>query len=96
MIHRLGAYLLLLLVSGVALGTQRVEDPRVRAAAAIAPVLVVLQVVLGVFNVLLAVPVWVTAAHLSTAAALFAVLALGALRAIARPLAMAPAGEALS
>jgi len=62
-----------------------VEDPRIRAAAVVAPALVVLQVALGVFNVLLAVPVWITAAHLATATALFAVLALAALRAHARP-----------
>lgn len=87
MIHRLGAYLLLVLMVGVAFGAQRVEDARVRAAAQVAPALVLLQVVLGVFNVLLAVPVWVTAAHLATATALFALLALAALRAFARPLA---------
>lgn len=84
MIHRLGAYLLLVLMVGVAFGAQRVEDARVRAAAQVAPALVLLQVVLGVFNVLLAVPVWVTAAHLATATALFALLALAALRAFAR------------
>jgi cytochrome c oxidase assembly protein subunit 15 len=85
MIHRLGAYLLFAFVVLVAFGTRRVEDPRIRAAALVAPALVVLQVALGVFNVLLAVPVWITAAHLATATALFAVLALAALRALARP-----------
>ena len=85
MIHRYGAYLLLVFLTAVAFGTRRVEDPRVRAAALLAPVLVLLQAVLGVFNVLLAVPVWITAAHLATASALFAMLTLAALRAQARP-----------
>jgi cytochrome c oxidase assembly protein subunit 15 len=85
MIHRFGAYLLLVFVVLVAFGTRRVEDARIRAAALVAPALVVLQVALGVFNVLLAVPVWITAAHLATATALFAVLALATLRALARP-----------
>jgi heme A synthase len=85
MIHRYGAWLLLAFVVLVAFMTRKVEDPRIRAAAVVAPALVVLQVALGVFNVLLAVPVWITAAHLATATALFAVLALAALRAHARP-----------
>jgi heme A synthase len=85
MIHRLGAYLLLALLVGVAFAAQRVEDPRVRATATVAPALVLLQVVLGVFNVLLAVPVWITAAHLATGSVLFGLLVLATLRAFARP-----------
>jgi len=85
MIHRYGAWLLLAFVVLVAFMTRKVEDPRIRAAAVVAPALVVLQVALGVFNVLLAVPVWITAAHLATATVLFAVLALAALRAHVRP-----------
>jgi heme A synthase len=84
MIHRYGAWLLLAFVVVVAFATRKVEDPRIRAAALVAPALVALQVALGVFNVLLAVPVWISAAHLATATALFAVLALAALRAHAR------------
>jgi heme A synthase len=83
MIHRFGAYLLAVLLVGVAFGVQRAHDPRVRAAAAIAPALVLLQVVLGVFNVLLAIPVWITAAHLATGTLLFALLALATLRVFA-------------
>jgi cytochrome c oxidase assembly protein subunit 15 len=85
MIHRYGAYLLLGFVLLVAFATRSVEDPRIRAATLVAPALIVLQVVLGVFNVLLAVPVWITAAHLATATALFATFALAAFRAQARP-----------
>ena len=84
MIHRFGAYLLTLLLVGVAFGAQRAQDSRVRAAAALAPALVALQIVLGVFNVLLAIPVWITAAHVATGALLYALLALATLRAFAR------------
>ena len=87
MIHRYGAYLLALLLVGVAFGSQRAQDPRVRAAAALAPALVLVQILLGVFNVLLAVPVWITAAHLATGALLFALLALATMRAFS------PGGE---
>ncbi len=83
MIHRFGAYLLAGLLVGVAFGAQRAQDSRVRAVAALAPALVLLQIVLGVFNVLLAVPVWITAAHLATGTLLYALLALATLRAFA-------------
>jgi len=90
MIHRYGAYLLFAFVVLVAFATRKVEDPRVRAATLVAPALVVLQAVLGVFNVLLAVPVWITAAHLLTASVLFATFTLAAFRAQARPRPEAP------
>jgi len=90
MIHRYGAWLLTVLLVGVAFGARRAQDPRVRAAAAILPALVLLQIVLGVFNVLLAIPVWITAAHLATGTLLYALLVVATLRAFA-PL---PAGEA--
>jgi heme A synthase len=83
MIHRYGAWLLALLLVGVAFGAQRAQDPRVRAAAAILPALVLLQIVLGAFNVLLAVPVWITAAHLATGTLLYALLVTATLRAFA-------------
>jgi len=90
MIHRYGAYLLFAFVVLVAFATRKVEDPRVRAATLVAPALVVLQAVLGVFNVLLAVPVSITAAHLLTASVLFATFTLAAFRAQARPRPEAP------
>ena len=83
MAHRLGAYGLAALLVVVAFSAQRAQDARVRAAVGIAPALLVLQIVLGVFNVLLAVPVWITAAHLATAAMLFALLVVATLRAFA-------------
>jgi cytochrome c oxidase assembly protein subunit 15 len=81
MAHRAGAYALALLVAWVGWRARRATDPRLVATAALAPALVVLQIVLGAFNVLLAVPVWITAAHLATAALLFALLWLATLRA---------------
>jgi cytochrome c oxidase assembly protein subunit 15 len=95
MIHRYGAWLLTVLLVGVAFGAQSAHDPRVRATAAALPALVLLQIVLGVFNVLLAIPVWITAAHLATGTLLYALLVLATLRAFGPesggPL---PAGEA--
>jgi heme a synthase len=79
--HRLGAYALAGLMVLVAARAGGHADSRIRAVARLAPALVVLQIVLGAFNVLLAVPVWITAAHLATATLLFALLWLSALRA---------------
>lgn len=81
MAHRFGAYALALLLAYVAVHAAGHADSRIGAVARLAPALVVLQVVLGAFNVLLAVPVWITAAHLATATLLFALLWLSALRA---------------
>jgi heme A synthase len=90
--HRFGAYGLAALLTGLAWCARREADVRVRAVAVAAPSFVVLQIVLGVFNVWLAVPVWLTAAHLATATFLFALLVVGALRAFER----VPARETLS
>src|SRR5262249_47578471 len=79
--HRFGAYGLAALLLVLAWVARRAPDARLRATAALAPSIVVLQVVLGVMNVLLAVPVWLTAAHLATATTLYALLALATLRA---------------
>jgi cytochrome c oxidase assembly protein subunit 15 len=81
MAHRLGAYALVALLVVLALRLRGAADARLRAAGAAGLALVLAQVVLGVFNVLLAVPVWITAAHLATATALYAILALATLRA---------------
>jgi len=81
MAHRLGAYALALFLVFVAVRAGGHADARIRAVARLAPALVALQIVLGAFNVLLAIPVWITAAHLATATLLFALLWLSALRA---------------
>jgi cytochrome c oxidase assembly protein subunit 15 len=80
-VHRFGAYALAVLVGLAFLRSRRAADRRVRAGGELALMLVAVQVVLGGFNVLLAVPVWLTAAHLATATLLWALVVLTALRA---------------
>jgi cytochrome c oxidase assembly protein subunit 15 len=91
MAHRYGAYLLTAVVLGVATLARVAPDPAVRRAGTAALVLVVSQVVLGVSNVLLGTPVWLSAAHLATATALFGVLLDATLRVAALPRAAATA-----
>jgi cytochrome c oxidase assembly protein subunit 15 len=83
-VHRLGAYALAVFLALVAWRAWNASDSRIAVTARLAPSLVVLQIVLGAFNVLLGVPVWITAAHLATAALLFALLWLATLRARAQ------------
>lgn len=83
--HRYGAYLLTAVVLGVATFARVAPDPAVRRAGTLALVLVVTQVVLGVSNVQLGTPVWLSAAHLATATALFGVLLDATLRIAALP-----------
>ena len=79
--HRLGAYALAALLAFAWWRSRAAADAHVRAGAAAVLGLVLVQIVLGAFNVLLAVPVWLTAAHLATATALFALVTLTTLRA---------------
>ena len=81
MTHRVVAFLLLGLVAFAWARSRRAADPRVSAGGAAALSLVLVQLVLGVFAVLLAVPVWLTAAHLATATALWVLVVLTARRA---------------
>ena len=83
MTHRVGAFVLLALLVVAWARSRGAADPRVRAAGPVALSLVLVQLVLGVFAVLLAVPVWLTAAHLATATALWVLVVLTALRAAA-------------
>jgi heme A synthase len=91
MAHRYGAYLLTAIVLGVAALARVSPDARVRRAGSLALGLVVGQVVLGVSNVHLRTPVWLSAAHLATATALFGVLLDATLRIAAVPRAAAAA-----
>jgi heme A synthase len=84
MLHRFGGYLVALAVLLVALAA-RTESLPVRAGARIALTLVVAQVVLGVCNVLLAAPVWISAMHLAAAVALLATLVITTYRLAAAP-----------
>ena len=79
--HRLGGYALAVLLFVLWRRSRRAADPRVAALGETVFALVVVQILLGAFNVLLAVPTWLTAAHLATATAIFALLVLGAVRA---------------
>jgi cytochrome c oxidase assembly protein subunit 15 len=70
MLHRYVAYALVVAVIFAATRARRAPDPGVRAGAGIALGLVLGQVVLGVTNVLLGTPVWLSALHLAVATAL--------------------------
>jgi len=93
MVHRFAAYGLAAVLLVAAALARTVADRRIRTAGTLALVLVMLQVVLGVANVALGLPVWVSAAHLATATALLGVLLGATLRIAALPKeAGAPAG----
>ena len=85
MMHRYGAYVLLAALLNAAARGRRAPDPRIAAGGTMALTLVVTQVVLGVLNVLLGTPVWLSAAHLATAAALLAMLVTTTYRVAALP-----------
>lgn len=85
MMHRYGAYVLLVVLLNAALRGRRAPDPRVALGGTLALTLVVAQMVLGVLNVLLGTPVWLSAAHLATAAALLAILVMTTYRVAALP-----------
>jgi cytochrome c oxidase assembly protein subunit 15 len=73
--HRLGAYAVFLLVgTHSTLGVRAGLPPRARWAVRLAGVLLVLQILLGIGNVLLRVPLPVSASHLGVALLLFGLL----------------------
>jgi cytochrome c oxidase assembly protein subunit 15 len=74
MTHRWGGYLLTLVVLLAAARARASDDPGIRRGAAVAALLTMLQVALGVMNVLLGTPPWLSALHLANAAALLATL----------------------
>ncbi len=80
MLHRFGAYLLTGWMILLAVVARRSPDAGARAAASLALGLTFVQVALGVSNVLLATPVWLSAAHLGTATAILAVLLIATFR----------------
>lgn len=80
MLHRYVAYALIAAVVWVALRARVAPDPAVRAGAALAVGLVLVQVLLGIAGVWLALPVWVVALHLATATALFATMLITSFR----------------
>lgn len=73
--HRLGAYLIFAAVLALSIRSISVPlPPRARWPIRLAGILVSLQIMLGIMNVLLAVPLAVSAGHLATALALFGTL----------------------
>ncbi|MBI5169949.1 MAG: COX15/CtaA family protein [Candidatus Eisenbacteria bacterium] len=92
-LHRYGAYALTIVLLTVAVSAERVGDLQVRWLGRLAGRLVLLQIAIGVGNVLLGVPVWVSALHLGNAAAILAVMLVATLRLAALPVAhQTPAG----
>jgi cytochrome c oxidase assembly protein subunit 15 len=92
--HRFGAYALVILVWIVAVRARTAPDPGIRAGGVLASSLVLAQVVLGVCNVLLGTPVWLSALHLATAMTILAMLVTITFRTAALPAAagrLAPA-----
>jgi len=85
MAHRFGAYLLTAVMLVAATLARNAPDFGVRAGARLALTLVVAQVVLGICNVYLGTPVWLSAAHLATAVALLGLLAATTFRIAALP-----------
>jgi cytochrome c oxidase assembly protein subunit 15 len=74
MLHRYGAYLLTAAVLLAAFATRPAGNAAVRRTAWLAVLLLAIQVALGVTNVWLGIPVWVSAAHLGVATALIGTL----------------------
>lgn len=95
-LHRFGAYILtaVLLVTAAAAG--RAEDSAVRLAGLLAPALAVVQMAIGVANVLLGIPVWVSALHLATATLLLGTMLFATFRLAALPAASRAWSEAAS
>ena len=88
MAHRFGAYLLIALLAWVAVRAGSAPDVTTRNLGRVMFLLVLAQGAIGVANVLLGIPVWVSALHLGTAALLLALSLVGTFR-----LAAMPAGE---
>jgi len=85
MMHRWGAYLLVLVMMGVALVGRVAPDRAIRRGGFLALGLVALQVLIGIGNVLMRIPVWMTAMHLATALLLLATTSFLAFRAALLP-----------
>lgn len=87
MAHRWAGYALAALVVVVSLRAGRAGDRIVRYAGHLLPRLVLLQVAIGVANVLMGIPVWVSAIHLGNAALILALALVATLRLAAQPVA---------
>jgi len=80
MAHRFGAYLLVALLGWVALRAGSAPDAATRNLGRVLFLLVLAQGAIGVANVLLGIPVWVSALHLGNAALMLALSLIGTFR----------------
>ena len=74
MTHRYSGYGLFVVVGLLALRSREAADSRVAAGARMGFLLVVSQIILGVCNVLLGTPAWLSSLHAATAAAILALM----------------------
>ena len=72
MLHRFSAYGLFVVMLLTALRARRAADPRVAASASMALGQTAFQMLLGIANVMLGTPAWLSVLHLGTAAAILA------------------------
>ena len=85
MAHRFGAYLLVALLGLLALRAGSAPDATTRNLGRWLFLLVLAQAAIGVANVLLGIPVWVSALHLGNAALMLALAIVGTSRLAAMP-----------
>lgn len=85
MLHRYGAYALTAAVMLVAIRSRTAPDAAVRTGGALVLALTFAQVLLGVANVLLRTPPWLSAVHLADAAAILATLVTATFRVARMP-----------
>jgi len=85
MLHRYGAYALTAAVMLVAIRSRTAPDAAVRMGGAVVLALTLTQVLLGVANVLLRTPPWLSALHLANAAAILATLVTATFRVARMP-----------
>jgi len=85
MAHRLGAYLLIALLAWVAVRAGGAPDATTRNLGRVVFLLALAQGAVGVANVLLGIPVWVSALHLGNAALMLALALIATFRLTAMP-----------
>ncbi|MFM7230460.1 MAG: COX15/CtaA family protein [bacterium] len=93
MSHRWGAYLLLALLAVLFQRTRTADDPVVRRVGTALLAFVLVQAGVGVLNLALGIPVWVSAVHLGNAAIMLAIALTGTFRLAVRPAAVAVGTE---
>jgi cytochrome c oxidase assembly protein subunit 15 len=74
MAHRYTAYLLIAVMIVMVAATRRTRDHGIRVGVQVALAVVLVQATVGVFNVLLKTPVWLSAIHLGMATAMLGLL----------------------